>query len=229
MSAVLSLFNTANVHTSVPARAPCYRERPRAELASGAIAALTMHLSPGVPATIALDLACRLARLMTLPVSVRVDGPFKALPSLVASALDRTGIAPDWLEIVLTAASLENAAIDCLVALSAVRDLGVDVALHNFGGPGTLELVQYLPLSTVILKPSLLFGLPGSRSAGIMLHTLLGIARTHGLRVVAAGIEGESQRALLSGLGCQFGEGSLFGTPALRRDEPVTTPNLPKH
>jgi EAL domain-containing protein (putative c-di-GMP-specific phosphodiesterase class I) len=229
MSATLSLIKTNNVENSVLPRAPRYRERPRAELTSGVIAGLTMHLSPGVPAASALDLACRLAGLVMLPVSVRVDGPLNALPGLVANALDRTGVAPGRLEIALTAPSLENAAIESLVALSAVRDLGVDVALHNFGGPGTLELVHYLPLSTVILKPSLLFGLPGSRAAATLLHTLLGIAREHGLRVVAAGIDAEPQRALLSGLGCQFGEGSLFGTPALRREAPVIGPNLPKH
>jgi EAL domain-containing protein (putative c-di-GMP-specific phosphodiesterase class I) len=154
---------------------------------------------------------------------------------LLARILSRTGAAPARLEIALAGPALEHAAVECLVALSAVRDLGVGVALQDFGGPGTLEVVQYLPLSAVILKPTLLHDLPGSAAATTTLHTLLGIARRHGLRIVAAGIGSEAQRALLSGLGCQEGEGSLFGTPGahghgndLEPGSPASG-GLPKH
>ena len=196
---------------------PFYRERPRVDLASGNLVGQTIALSCAVPPAASLDLACQLSAAQAIPVSVRVTAPLVDLPRLVAASLDRNAISPDQLEVAVSGAVLERTAgqtvIDSLLALSALCDQGVDIALYDFGDPGTLDLVDDLPLSAVILKPSLLIGLPGSAAATSRLHGLLGMATRSGLRVVATGIEAEAQRALLSGLGCHHGEGSLFGEP----------------
>jgi EAL domain-containing protein (putative c-di-GMP-specific phosphodiesterase class I) len=207
MSAIYRLITTDTCRASVPR----YREHPRVDLASGAVAGQAIQLSEGVPAALTLDLACRLASLVAQPVSVQVDGPLTGLTATVAQALARTGIAATWLEIALSGPTLDQAGVECLVALSGVRDLGVDVALRGFGLPGTLEQMQYVPLSAVILDPAQLDGLPEDVDAITRLHRLLDLAGSNGLRVVATGIESEGQRALLSGMGCELGEGSLFG------------------
>lgn len=193
-----------------------YRERPRISLETGAILAQSVHLAPPLADPAALDLACGLARTTGVMVSVPLTGSLATLPNLVETALRRAGVAPHRLEIALSAPALEHRAVESLLALSALRDLGIEIALADFGGPGTLDLIQHLPLSTVILRPALIRDLPGSAAAAAMLHQVLRIARDHGLPVVATGIESEPQRALLSGLGCTAGEGILFGHPALQ-------------
>jgi EAL domain-containing protein (putative c-di-GMP-specific phosphodiesterase class I) len=196
--------------------APRYRQRPRVDLASGVTTGLTIQFSAGVPAISALDLGSHLAALAKIQVSVQVAEPLRSLPGLVSDVLERCGLQPSRLEMALEGPILEQAGVDCLVALSAVRDLGVDIALQDFGGPGTLGLVHHLPLSVVILPPSAIMGLPGDATASTLLHTLLSMAKDHRMRVVATGIESEAQRALLSGLGCEHGEGSLFGVSVLQ-------------
>lgn len=193
-----------------------YRERPRISLETGATIAHSIHLTPRLADAAALDLACGLSRNTGIKVSVPLSGPLAAIPDLVRTALDRDGIPPARLEIALSAPTLEQRAVECLLALSALRDLGVEIALADFGGPGTLDLIQHLPLSAVILRPGLVRDLPGHAAAAAMLHQVLRIARDQGLPAIATGIESEPQRALLSGLGCTAGEGSLFGHPALQ-------------
>ena len=72
--------------------------------------------------------------------------------------------------------------------------------------------MPHLPLSGVVLSASVIRDVPGNPASTMMLHTLHGLARSQAMYVVATGIETEAQRAILSGIGCHAGEGSLFGT-----------------
>ena len=189
---------------------PHYCERPRVSLESGRVVAHTLHFSTGVPASVALDLACTLARSNRTRISVPVAGPLHSLPDLVSTALLRAGLSPDRLEIAIGGTVLQQAGIEALLALSALRDDGVDVALTGFG-QSRIDLISRLPLSAVMLAPTALRDVPGSAAATASLRDLLSMAADHGLRVTATGITSESQRALLSGLGAEDGEGMLFG------------------
>ena len=75
-----------------------------------------------------------------------------------------------------------------------------------------------LPLSAVVFSPGAICAVPGSAAATASIATLLRVVRSHGLCSVVTGIETEAQRALLSGLGCDAGEGSLFGTAIRTRE-----------
>ena len=210
------------VDDAPPAAPPHFCERPRVALESGRVVAHTVHFSTGVAAATALGLACSLARCHRMRVSIPVTGPLSALPVLVETALSRAGLAPDQLEIAISAAALERAGIKALLALSALRDDGVDVALTGFGVAG-IDLIARLPLSGVILAPGAVRDVPGSASAIGGLRDLLAMAADHALRVTATGIVSETQRAVLSGLGADAGEGPLFGPIGAN---PADPPNL---
>lgn len=152
--------------------------------------------------------ACELARSSGLGVSVAAQGELTELPGIVAAALSRSGVSALRLEVAVSGLQLA-AGLEDLLALSALRDLGVGVALHGLGRD-TLSLVSRLPLSAVILASEAIADVPGSPASLALLQALVGLARRHALTVVAAGIECEVQRAVLSGLGCDFGEGDLF-------------------
>jgi EAL domain-containing protein (putative c-di-GMP-specific phosphodiesterase class I) len=190
---------------------PRYRTSPRISFQSGTVIGRTIRVSADISAAVAIDLACTLVQETGLLVSLAAPGSFPALPALAATALARTAVSPEHLELTVSNPALEEAGIEALLALSALRDLGVGIALRGFGR-GKIAIVPRLPLSSLILSPLMIRDIPGNAAATMLLHTLLGLARSQALGVVATGIETEAQRAILSGIGCNDGEGSLFGS-----------------
>lgn len=136
------------------------------------------------------------------------------LPFQVAAALEQSGLPPDRLELRLTESSLASSNTDTLLALAAIRDQGIGLALDGFGaGFADLSKLKRLPLSTVKLDRSVVRELPTNREGAAIICAVIRTSRAMGLTTVAEGIETEAQRALLSGLGCDEGQGELFSHP----------------
>jgi len=210
MSALQS-FNKAHTFTqhlvSLPVSA---LPRPRICLVSGQLVGCSIRAPHYVSAAAALEHACTLAHETGMLVSLSAIGPLLALPDLAAAAIARADVTPEHLELTVTGHALHHAGIEALLALSALRDQGISVALRGFGR-GPIAIVPRLPLTRVILSATTIQDIPGNPAATMLLHTLLGLARSQDLRVVATGIDTETQRAILAGIGCDTGEGSLFG------------------
>ncbi len=136
------------------------------------------------------------------------------LPVQLAVALEQSGLPPDRLELELTESMLVDGSIDTLLALSAIRDLGVGLALDDFGtGFASLSMLKRLPLTVMKLDRSLVRELPGNREDAAIVRAVIGTGHAMRLTVVAEGIETEAQRAFLSGIGCDEGQGYLFSHP----------------
>ena len=136
------------------------------------------------------------------------------LPMQLALALEQSGLPPERLELELTESMLVDGSIDTLLALSAIRDLGVGLALDDFGtGFASLSMLKRLPLTVMKLDRSLVRDLPANHEDAAIVQAV--VATGHALRliVVAEGIETEAQRAFLSGIGCDEGQGFLFSHP----------------
>ena len=140
-----------------------------------------------------------------------VDG---ALLDQVSAALDESGLAPERLEVELTESLLIEVGAETLLVLSAIRDLGVGLSLDDFGtGYASLAVLKRLPLTAMKLDRSLIRGLPGDREDAAIVRAVVETGHALGLLVVAEGIETEAQRAFLAGIGCDEGQGYLFGHP----------------
>jgi len=150
-------------------------------------------------------------------VSVNVSGRRLAsggLADQVASALERAGLAPENLELELPETAVTNADTGLLLALCALRDIGVGLALDDFGaGVASLATLKRLPLTTLKLDQSLIRALPGSREDASIVHAMVQMAHAIGLTVVAEGVETEFQRAYLAALGCDEGQGPHLACP----------------
>lgn len=137
-----------------------------------------------------------------------------ALIGQLAAALDQSGLPGDRLELELTEAMLVDTDTDTLLSLSAIRDLGVGLALDDFGtGRASLSMLKRLPFTAIKLDRSLIRDLPGNREDAAIARAIVQAGHAIGLMVVAEGIETEEQRALLSGIGCDEGQGYLFSRP----------------
>ena len=104
---------------------------------------------------------------------------------------------------------------------AACKALGVHIAIDDFGtGYSSLSYLLRLPADSLKIDRSFVSGSgdPG-RNANIV-RTVVGLAYSLGLDVVAEGVETEEQRALLEDLGCPLAQGFLF-SPAV--DGPAAT------
>lgn len=134
-----------------------------------------------------------------------------ALIGQLAAIFERTGLAPERLEIALDEALLANVDVNTLLTLSAIRDLGVGVALDDFGmGFASLSALKRLPLTTMKLDRSLIRDLPQDREDAAILRALVSAGHALGFNIVATGVETERQLAFLAASGCDAGQGSLF-------------------
>lgn len=133
----------------------------------------------------------------------------------VSAALENAGqMSPGCLELELSERTILEAGTDSLLALAALRDLGVSLALDNFGAVhGSLPLLKRLPLSVVKVDRSLIHGLPDHRDDVAIVNAVIQASHDLELTVVAEGIENEAQLALLTAIGCDQGQGYLFGLP----------------
>lgn len=137
-----------------------------------------------------------------------------ALLDQLAAALAASGLPPERLELELAETLLAESGAETLLALSAIRDLGIGLALDDFGADCTsVSMLKRLPLTTLKLNRSLVRELPGNREDAAIVRAMVEIGRAMSLTVVAVGIETEAQRAFLSGLGCDEGQGYLFSHP----------------
>ena len=132
----------------------------------------------------------------------------------VAAALEASGLPPERLELELTESMLIQIDLDALLGLSALRDIGIGLALDDFGiGYASLAMLRRLPLTVLKLDRSLIHGLPHEREDAAIVRAVVETSHALGLRVVAEGIETAEQRDYLTQIGCDEGQGFLFSRP----------------
>ena len=136
------------------------------------------------------------------------------LPLQLATALEQSGLPPDRLELKLADSSVVDSGIDTLLALSVVRDRGVGLALDGFGAElSSPSMLKRLPFTAIKLDRLLTNELLTSRKGAAVVHAVIEAGRAMRLTTVAGGSETEAQRAFLSGIGCEEGQGDLFSHP----------------
>ncbi len=110
--------------------------------------------------------------------------------------------------------------------LLVLRRAGVQLALDDMGtGETTLQHVRMLGPAWVKVDRSLVSGLDGSPERLRTVELVIDLARTTGAGVTAEGIEREAEAAALVAVGCERGQGWLFGRPVLHR----TTDRISDH
>ena len=131
----------------------------------------------------------------------------------VASLLTSTGITPSCLTIELTESAVVGP--EAVLRLEALRSLGIGIAADDFGaGVASYASLQQLPFTSVKIDKSLIDGLSNLGRAATQVRSIIEMAHDSDLVVVAEGIERQTQATILAELGCDFGQGYLFGRPA---------------
>jgi EAL domain-containing protein (putative c-di-GMP-specific phosphodiesterase class I) len=151
---------------------------------------------------------------VSVPAAAVRDG---RLLSLVGDAIAETTLAPHRLEIALAESTVCTECAETLLSVSALRDLGVGLALEDFGRAGAcLMKLKRLPVTTVTLDRSLVRDMLMDRAAAALVRTAIDFAHTLDIAVVAAGVETLAQRDFLFRAGC---DAVLERTPAAEMAE----------
>jgi diguanylate cyclase (GGDEF)-like protein/PAS domain S-box-containing protein len=136
------------------------------------------------------------------------------LSDVVAEVLAETGFPVDRLTMEVTESVLVDEGPYATTTLRRLRELGVSLSIDDFGtGYSSLVYLRRLNADALKIDRSFVDGLGRDAEADAIVRTVIGLARSLGLDLVAEGVETEEQRRLLIELGCQFAQGYLFSRP----------------
>ncbi len=131
----------------------------------------------------------------------------------VRAALRLTGLAPSALVIEITETALINDSLSALRELRQLKKLGVRLSLDDFGtGYSSLGRLRRLPFDIVKIDRTFVSRITHERE-GAVVQSILEMAATMGLEVVAEGIETVAQLTALRARGCLLGQGFHFSRP----------------
>jgi len=153
------------------------------------------------------------------PLSMNVNLSVKQLsdPDLVgrvARILAETAIPPETLKLELTESSLMTDIQSVRDVLAALQALHVGLKLDDFGtGYSSLSYLRTLHFDSLKLDPSFVRRVATDPETRAIVETIIKLAHTLHMTVVAEGIETEDQVAGLIDAGCDTGQGFLFSRP----------------
>jgi len=126
----------------------------------------------------------------------------------------RTGVDLSGLTLEVTETVLLQLQEHASTALNRLREAGVTIALDDFGtGYSSLAWLSRIPIDEVKIDRTYITQMVEDPRCQVLIRGFVGLFRELGLRVVAEGIETSEQRDLLVAMGCEVGQGWLFGRP----------------
>lgn len=132
----------------------------------------------------------------------------------VQSVIERTGAQPRRLKLELTESSLVHDIEDIITEMTQLKALGVGFSLDDFGtGYSSLSYLHRLPIAELKLDMAFVRDLTTSPTARALTVSVLSIAHSLEMVVVAEGVETPGQQQWLQAHGCPVMQGYLFGRP----------------
>jgi diguanylate cyclase (GGDEF)-like protein/PAS domain S-box-containing protein len=132
----------------------------------------------------------------------------------VRAALAEADLPPASLILEITESTLIQHPELVRGVLGALIELGVGVQLDDFGtGYSSLTVLHDFQGDTLKVDRAFVATMTDRPESQTIVRSIVGLAHNLGLRVIAEGIEREDQRAALSALGCELGQGFHLGRP----------------
>ncbi|WCM51055.1 EAL domain-containing protein [Pseudomonas sp. WJP1] len=157
-----------------------------------------------------------------LVVSVSLSNTQFSMPHLVTElrqVVERHGLKPRHLEVEVTEAALMHNPEETRKQLRLLRNLGVRVALDDFGsGPCSLSHLRDLEMDTLKLDRHLISRLPESSRDAALVRNVIDLCKEYGMLVIAEGVETLAQYQWLQANGCEYVQGFLVARPMMAED-----------
>lgn len=171
-----------------------------------------------------LETACRqlavwAARPETEPLTLAVNVSAhqfrrKDFVDEVLETITRTGANPQRLKLELTETHLVHNAQDIIEKMRLIKTAGVGISLDDFGtGYSSLTYLKRMPLDQLKIDRSFVRDVMMDSGDAAIARTVVALANSLGLSVIAEGVETELQRDFLAGSGCHAYQGYYFSQP----------------
>ena len=152
-------------------------------------------------------------------LSISVNISFKQLAEAsladdVERILTETGLEPATLKLEITESSIMENAQLAIATLRRFKELNISLEIDDFGtGYSSLSYLRQLPFDTVKIDRSFVKEMGTCDDTSEIIGTILQLARSLDMDVVAEGVETEDQLARLTAMGCHSGQGYYFSKP----------------
>jgi diguanylate cyclase (GGDEF)-like protein len=132
----------------------------------------------------------------------------------IQDVVQRHAINPARLKLELTESLLLEDIEDIIATMDALNEIGVQFSLDDFGtGYSSLQYLKQLPLDQLKIDQSFVRDIVFDSSDKAIVRTIIVMAKSLNLDVIAEGVETEEQFQLLLNKGCVHFQGYLFGKP----------------
>lgn len=166
--------------------------------------------------------ACRQQSLwrhagMNLDVSLNVSAlQFQRADFIeqIRELIDATGISPGSLVVELTETAVMENLADAAHILQQLRMMGIRIALDDFGtGYSSLSILSVLPIDKLKIDQSFIRRIGTDPVSCAIVDTIIALAKTLDIEIVAEGVETEAALRYLRERGCELGQGYYFSRP----------------
>lgn len=152
-----------------------------------------------------------------LVISVNLSPKQFLQPNLVADIgvmLRELALPPEALKLEITESAVMGDPAGAVTMLQQMKLLGIQLAIDDFGtGYSSLSYLHRFPLDTLKIDRSFISGMSNASEGMEIARTILPMADTLQLDVIAEGVETLEQVALLKKLNCKYGQGYFFSRP----------------
>lgn len=138
----------------------------------------------------------------------------KDLAALVGAVLEEAGLPAANLELEITEGMLMGDVQRSLAVLGELKAMGVDIAVDDFGtGYSSLAYLKRFPIDILKVDRSFVLECDSGNGGLAITRAIVSLAHSLNLRVVAEGVEQQTQLAVLNALGCEEFQGYYFARP----------------
>jgi diguanylate cyclase (GGDEF)-like protein len=132
----------------------------------------------------------------------------------VARVLEETGLGPQWLQLEITEGTAIEDVDFAIKTLRELKEMGIQIAIDNFGtGHSALSYLRLFPIDVVKIDRSFVRDLTLDPDDAAIATSIIAMAHSLKLEVIAEGVETEEQLAFLQRERCDQMQGYLFSKP----------------
>ena len=136
------------------------------------------------------------------------------LDTAISAILERSGLAPQRLELEITESLLMEDPERAVAVLGRLKEQGIRIAIDDFGtGYSSLSYLRTFPIDRLKIDRSFVSSCLSDPGSAAIVRAIISLARSLGIRTIAEGVESEEQRQFLLSLGCDELQGYLLGAP----------------
>lgn len=138
----------------------------------------------------------------------------ECLVDTVKEVLDRTGLAPEFLEIEITENTLLLNTEETVTTMKRLKNIGVRISIDDFGtGYCSLQYLREFPIDTLKIDKVFIDDIKTENSSAPITTTIIALAHSLNLHVIAEGVETLEQQKFLQANKCDLVQGFLYSKP----------------